>query len=96
MNYTDPDARLALIAGLREMAAFLESNPDVPAPLDAVMFVFPELTDTDWERRVAVDAIASLIFTQARETVPGHYVASRFFGPIEYRAVAIDRETERD
>ena len=39
--------------------------------------------------RAEIDAIAERIGVEARETVRGHYVAARSFGPIEYRAVAI-------
>lgn len=96
MNCTDSHGRLALIAGLREVATFLESSPDVPAPPETVLFVFPKLNSTDRERREEVDVVASRIRSQARYTAVGHYVASRFFGPVEYRAIAIDHETERD
>jgi hypothetical protein len=93
--YASADERGRFIAGLRELAAFLESRPDVPISPNTAVHVFPP-TDTDRERRAEIDAIASRICAQAREMVSGHYVASRFFGPIEYRAVAIDHETERD
>jgi hypothetical protein len=96
MTYEDPARRAALIAGLRDMADFLESNPDVPSPPDTVVFVFPKLDTSDRERRAEIDAIASRIFTQAHDTSHGHYVASRFFGPVEYRAVSIDHETHRN
>lgn len=29
---------------------------------------------------------------KAPETICGHYVVSRFFGPVQYRAVAIPRD----
>jgi hypothetical protein len=92
MTYTDQAGRAALIAGLRDIAAFLESSPDVPAPRDTAIFVFPQYDAGDRERRAEIDAIASRIFTQAQETSHGHYVTSRFFGPVEYRAISIDRE----
>jgi hypothetical protein len=93
MSYPDSVERMALIAGLREMATFLESNPDVPAPPDTVLFVFPKLNSTDGERREEVDVVASRIRSRASYTAVGHYTASRFFGPVEYRAIAIDHET---
>lgn len=92
MRYSDPAERSAFISGLRDVADFLEANPDVPAPLDTVIFVFPKLTDSDQERREEVDVIASRIHTQAHYTTVGHYTASRFFGPVEYRAISIDHD----
>lgn len=90
--HADSEGRTRLTAGLRALADFLDRNPEVPAPEDAVVFVFPP-KETDSDRRTEIDLIASRIYTQAYELVPGHYVTSRFFGPVEYRAVAIDRET---
>lgn len=92
INYATAEERSQLIAGLHELAEFLESSTEVPAPKNTIAFVFPP-EGTDSERRAEIDAIASRIYTRAYETVPGHYVTSRFFGPVEYRAVAIDRET---
>lgn len=96
MTYTTPEERVRFIAGLRELASFLDSNSTIPAPVYTTVYVFPSLDSSDTDRRAEVDVIASRICTQAHETVPGHYVASRFFGPVEYRAVAIDHEKERD
>ena len=87
--YASPDERSRLIAGLRDLAAFLESRPDVPAPADATVWVFPPPDGSDSERRAEIDDIASRLFTQAYPTMGGHYVASRFFGPVQYRAVVI-------
>lgn len=93
--YATAEERDRLVAGLRELAEFLECSPTVPAPKYATVYVFPP-GETDAERRVEIDVIASRIDTQANETVPGHYVAFRFFGPVEYRAVAIDDETSEN
>lgn len=93
--YANADERARFIAGLRELAAFLESRHDVPIAPDVTVYAFPPASAYQ-ERRAEIDTIASRIGTQADETVPGHYVASRFFGPVEYRAVAIDHEKERD
>ena len=30
------------------------------------------------------------------ETICGHYVVSRFFGPVQYRAVAIPHDNDTD
>jgi hypothetical protein len=86
--------RSGFIAGLRELAQYLESNPDVPAPCGgATVHVFPP-RDGNAEQRAAIDVIASRIGAQPCELTPGHYVASCRFGPVEYRAVAIDRDAD--
>jgi hypothetical protein len=47
----------------------------------------------DWAQMCAeIDAAAAWLGVTVRLTGGGHYVAARFFGPVEYRAVAIPRE----
>jgi len=90
--HTDPGERAGLITGLLDLAIFLEANPDVPAPLDADVLVFPP-DGTNAEKRAEIGAIAACIGGQAHVTAGGHYTVSRWFGPVEYRAVAIPRDT---
>ena len=91
-NYANASERSQLVAGLRDLAEYLESNPDVPAPWDgATVYVFPSDGSND-QRRAEIDGIASHVGAQPFEFVPGHYVASRYFGSVEYRAIAIDRD----
>jgi hypothetical protein len=93
MTYADTMQRAALIGGLRALADYLESNPEVPTPAYADVFTFPP--DGDWAvMRAEIDAIATRLGVIARETPGGHYVATRPFGPIEYRAVAIPRKDD--
>ena len=96
MTYASPSQRRALISGLRALADFLESNPDVPAPEYTDVLVFPP-SASDAEKRRQIDVIASRIGSVA-ETFSSyrHYRTSRRFGPVEYRAVAIpaDENTE--
>jgi len=93
MTYADATERQALISGLRSLSDYLESNPEVPAPIYSDVLTFPP--GGDWTvMRAEIDAIAARLDVIARETVGGHYVATRSFGPIEYRAVAIP--TKRD
>jgi hypothetical protein len=90
MTYADSTERTALINGLRGMADYLESNPEVPAPIYTDMLTFPP--NGEWaEMRAEIDAIAARLGVTARKSYGGHYVASRYFGPVEYRAVAIPR-----
>ena len=88
MTYSDPTERAALIAGLRELADYLESTPEMPAPAYPVIYMFPSASK--WTvMRAEIDAAAALLGVTARDTNGGHFVASRFFGPVEFRAVAI-------
>lgn len=89
-DYANTIDRERFIAGLRALAEYLESQPNLPTPRHgASVLVFP-LHGTSGEQRAEIDAIAARINAEACEIVNGHYGVSRFFGPIEYRAVAID------
>lgn len=96
-NYANPEKRAGLIAGLRDLADFLEGNPRVPAPWHADVIVFPP-DGSDAEMFAGVDAIAELIGTTASDadSPVGHYRAVRDFGPVQYRAVAIPRSARSD
>jgi hypothetical protein len=92
--YADSTERARLTAGLRDLAAFLENSPDAPAPRWADVMVFPH-NSSDEENRAEIDAIAARIGTEP-QTVCGHYIASRRFGPVEYRAVAIPHDNDAE
>lgn len=93
-NYANASERSQLIAGLRDLAEYLESHPEVPVPWNGTtVYVFPPDGNND-EQRAEIDTIASRVDTQPSEFTPRHYVASRCFGPVEYRAVAIDRDAD--
>lgn len=96
MTYANPVQRQELITALRALADFLERNPQVPAPPCTDVLVFPPFP-CDAENRREIDVIAARIGSGA-ETTPGHrhYVTSRRFGPIEYRAVAIPADETRE
>jgi hypothetical protein len=95
MTYADSTGRAALIGGLRGLADYLESNPEVPAPIYSDVLTFPP--DGDWTETCAeIDAIAARLGVIARETDGGHYVATRSFGPVGYRAVAIPHRSDSD
>ena len=89
MSYANADERGRLIDGLRALAAFLQDHPDVPAPRWADIYVFPPRS-TGEQMQVEIDHIAARIGTVATDDADhGHYAASRHFGPVQYRAVAI-------
>lgn len=93
MTYADFTKRAAIVGGLRSLADYLESNPEVPAPIYSDVLTFPP--DGDWaEMRAEIDAIAMRLGVTARQTGGGHYVAARAFGPVEYRAVAIPHRND--
>jgi hypothetical protein len=88
--YANSEERDRLIAGLRELAEFLDRNPQVPAPCHTDLLVFPA-NGTDAEMFAAIDAIAEQVGVTAagNDNPAGHYIAYRDFGPVQYRAVAI-------
>jgi hypothetical protein len=88
--YANPQERTRLIAGLRDLADFLDENPQIPAPRRTDMLVFPPV-GTDAEMFAEIDAIAERIGITASDadSPSGYYSAARNFGPVEYRAVAI-------
>lgn len=88
MTYSDPAERAAFISGLRALADYLESTPQMPAPAYPVIYMFP--SSGEWAvMRSEIDAAAALLGVIATVTNGGHYVATRSFGPVEFRAVAI-------
>src|ERR1700730_9188163 len=90
MTYASAEQRSSLIAGLRDLADFLEGNPEVPAPRWTDVMVFPSTSITRG-MRTEIDGIATLIGAEIDDqtTDHGHYTTSRGFGPVQYRAVAI-------
>jgi hypothetical protein len=94
VSYANADERGRLIAGLRALADFLQDHPDVPAPRWADIYVFPP-HGIDEQMRAEIDQIAAHIGTVVTDdTDYGHYAASRHFGPVQYRAVAISQHTD--
>src|SRR5260370_30645484 len=76
MTYANSTERQALISGLRALAGFLESKPDVPAPAYADVLVFPPSASDAGPRR-EIDVIASRIGsgTEASSCHPPHPTA---------------------
>jgi hypothetical protein len=95
MTYSDSIERAKLIAGLRGLADYLESNPEVPTPFYPAVYAFPP--NGEWaEMRAEIDSTATRLGVTAREADGGHYVAARTFGPVEYRVVAIPPKNGSD
>lgn len=87
MTHAEPAERTALIQGLRDLADYLESSPEIPVVSHATVYAFPA-DGPCTEMRAEIDSIASRLGIQARES-GSQYTAARDFGPVEYRAVAI-------
>jgi hypothetical protein len=89
VSYANADERGRLIAGIHTLADFLQDHPDVPAPRWADVYVFPP-RGADEQMRAEIDQIAARIGTVVTDDANhGYYAASRHFGPVHYRAVAI-------
>jgi hypothetical protein len=88
MTYADSTERAALISGLRGIAEYLESNPEIPTPIYTTVHTFPPAGEWSWMCD-EIDAIAAFLGVATHVTPGGHYTAVRTFGPVEYRAVAI-------
>ena len=96
-HHANSEERTGIIAGLRDLADFLDGNPDVPAPLSTVVYVFPA-DGSDAKMLAEIDVIAGRIGATATDagSPRGHYVAVRDFGPVQYRAVAIPHRARHD
>ncbi len=90
MTYANPARRPGVIRGLRQLAALLESCPGIPAPYTLDVLVFPP-DGTDTDICAEVDRIAALLGVAVQDATAqhAHYTASKSFGPVTYRAVAI-------
>lgn len=97
MNYyANTQGRGRLIAGLRDLADFLDQNPGVPAPHSTIAYVFPP-DSSDAAMFAEIDVIAGRIGAIPSGDSPrGHYSAVRDFGPVQYRAVAIPHNARHD
>ena len=91
-----PEHRAAFIAGLLELACFLESHPDIPVQRYGQTITlhtgFELPHDGTWvDEFRALKAFADAIGADVAESRPGsgHYYASRPFGPITFEACAI-------
>lgn len=85
-------SREHVIAGLHALAAFIEENPGLPIP-DGAYMNYSVIEETDEQERAEVDRIAAMLGVNAGPNFSGnHYVATAFFGPVLYRAVAISEE----
>jgi hypothetical protein len=84
------DTRQAFITGLRDLADYLDQHPAVAIPAYGTDILLSAASADDggcaqvdhFARQLGVPVENSLAYS-------GHYVATRSFGPIGYRMVAI-------
>jgi hypothetical protein len=92
-------ARAQVIDGLRALADFLDTNPDVPTNSWASISYSVSAANmnkgyvSDDEERAEVDRVAAILgVTPELQADGGHYTAMRAFGPVEYHVTAITEE----
>ena len=87
---TDPDARQAFIAGLRDLAWYLASHPAVPVSRYGTE-IHLHADSTDDGGCAQVDHFARRLGATADNSIAndGHYEAVRCFGPVGYKMIAI-------
>jgi hypothetical protein len=83
--------RAGVIAGLRELADFLEAHPGLPLH-DRYELCTHTRGDSDEAERAQVDAAAVMLDATPRDNGNGHYSAGRTFAGISYRILAITRD----
>jgi hypothetical protein len=84
-------ARSQTIFGLRQLADYLETHPGLPVKEYGFdLTIYPQ-ADTDTAGRAEVDRIAGILGVTPTDNTEkgGHYIASKTFGRIAYRAVHI-------
>jgi hypothetical protein len=92
---TEPTDRQKTIAGLRELADFLEAHPDVPISsylslqysVDSTLKSQGRTSYAD--RRAEVERVAGVLGVEASTTGP-RYLAERRFGGVTYVAASCD------
>jgi hypothetical protein len=90
--HADDTARARGLAGLRQLADYLDAHPDIPVPehgWDLLAFARDKADDT--VGRAETDHVAALLGVQVRDDTPtgGHYTAARSFGPVRYEFIHI-------
>lgn len=81
------DRRAAVIRGLRDLADFLETHPEVPVSFGANHIAY-HARGTDEAKRADIDRIAKILGVTPTDH-NGHYDTRRQFGAVAYEACAI-------
>jgi hypothetical protein len=93
---TDPAVRTQFINGLRQLADFLDTHPDVPVPPYGTT-IDVHVDSTDHGGKAQVDAVAEQLGASVDDDTAesGHYRTMRDFGYVGYCAVAISDASYR-
>ncbi|MEU5341101.1 hypothetical protein AB0H18_09745 [Streptomyces sp. NPDC020766] len=86
--------RAAFIAGLRELADSLTTNPDVLVPRNPSFGVLIDASDPA-ARREGLEYAAAPLGVPVADLGEGYYDARRSFGPIAYSFIAIPPEEQQ-
>lgn len=86
---TDPARRDAYIAGLRQLASYLDANPGVPVPRygTKILLIASQAEDGGIREIFDISVRLAAPFVDATADT-GSYRTSRAFGPVTYEAVA--------
>lgn len=88
---TARDDRADYVAGLRALADFIETCTELPVPSITATSFHPD--GDDEQSRAEVDRVAKVL--KPSTTAGGdHYSAIRWFGPVEYQAIAITADSQ--
>ncbi len=82
----NPTHRARLVAGLRELADFLESHPGLRCPY-AIRAIAITTAEHEQDERAEVDHAGQLLNAPVRNDT--HYTVERHFGPVSYAVIHI-------
>jgi hypothetical protein len=94
----DLTTRTKVITGLRQLADYLDTHPDLPvARYGWDCHVYTDQT-SDTDARAEVDTIAAVLGVNVddRTSQRGHYTAARTFGLVTYEAVHVPAQRMAD
>ncbi len=84
-------ARTQVIDGLRKLADYLDTHPDVPVCEFGWDLNNYPLDDTEAARRAEVDRVAAIFGVNVDDEIldGGHYTATKTFGRITYQVICV-------
>jgi hypothetical protein len=80
--------RTEVTAGLRQLADYLDTHPDIPVAIYGWDLLIQAHGDNDTAKSTELDRIAAILGVPVdhKSAEGGHYTAVRSFGPITYHA----------
>jgi hypothetical protein len=90
-------ARTQIITGLRQLADYLDANPDIPVNEYGWTLMTFARRDDDTAGRAEVDQVAKgLTVPVSDDTGGGHYTAARTFGRITYEFIHVTQRSRAE